>query len=104
MNVSEFKNKFERAEENSMGINSNVINKIINFVNCSKQSSDENIKFFLDNFDKMDKVYRNFNIFEAKKINGFSCVFKALNLTNSVDNLAIGHEIGHIVNSIKKGD
>ena len=58
--------KIERVEENSMGTNSNVINNIISFINSSKQSNHENIKYFLDNLDKMSHYM---NIFAKNVVN-----------------------------------
>ena len=101
MNVNEFKEKFQRTEENQMGINTNVTNSIVDFIEGSKECKDENVKYFLDNFDKIDKVYQNFRVFESKDANGFMYLFKALNLTKDADNFTIGHEIGHVLNSMK---
>ncbi len=102
MNLNEFRKKFERLEENQLGVNTNVIDLIIEFIQYSLANCEnEDIKFFLDNFDKIDKIGEGFTIFETTDIIGYMYQFKALNLTRSLDMLSIGHEIGHVLNSIK---
>lgn len=96
-----FRKKFERAEENQLGINTSVINRIIKFVNSSKKCQNEDIRFFIDNLDKIDLSYDVFNIAETDEKEGFMYQGQRLHLKESSSDIIIGHELGHVLNGLK---
>lgn len=105
MNEQRFREKFERTEENEgrLGVNTGAIDCIIDFTNFSNDKcKDGEVSFFLNNLDEINKIRPNFIIFYTDDGPvGFQYLFSSLNLKRSLDDLVIGHELGHVLNSIK---
>lgn len=106
MDENLFRKKFVRLEKKTLGVNTNVVNRIIYFINSTKNKcKNETVKLFLDNLDKIDATYKLFNIEDLNGTNGikvgFSYLWQKLLLKEDLSDIAMGHELGHVLNGVK---